>query len=33
MDEDILHAVAELRKEGAFEEIDLSVLDKYREAA
>ncbi len=33
MDEDILKPVLELRKEGAFEDIDLSVLDKYREAA
>ena len=33
MDEDILEAVAKIRKEGVFEEIDLSVLDKYREAA
>ncbi len=33
MDEDILNAVAQLRKGDAFQEIDLSVLDMYREAA
>lgn len=33
MDEEILQTVAKLRKETAFEEIDLSVLDIYREAA
>jgi len=33
MDEDILQAVAKIRKEGTFQEIDLSVLDMYREAA
>ena len=33
MDEDILNAVAEVRKEGTFQEIDLSVLDVYRDAA
>jgi transposase-like protein len=33
MDEDLLKAVVKIRKEGAFEEIDLSVLDVYREAA
>ena len=33
MDEDLLKAVVKIRKEGAFEEIDLSVLDAYREAA
>jgi transposase-like protein len=32
MDEDILNAIAELGKE-AFEELDLSALDAYREAA
>ena len=33
MDEDILQAVAKIRKEGTFQEIDLSALDRYREAA
>ena len=33
MDEDLLQAVAKIRKEGAFQDIDLSVLDVYREAA
>jgi putative transposase len=33
MDEDVLKAVAELRKEGLLPQIDLSVLDSYREAA
>ena len=33
MDEGILKAVVELRKEGASQEIDLSALDVYREAA
>jgi hypothetical protein len=32
MDDDILKAVAELRKKG-FEKLDLSVLDAYRETA
>jgi len=33
MDEDILQAVAKLREEVPLEELDLSVLDKYRGAA
>ena len=33
MDEEILRAVAKARKEAPFQEIDLSVLDAYREAA
>jgi len=33
MDEDILQAVAKLREAAPLEEIDLSVLEKYREAA
>ena len=33
MDEDILQAVAKLREEEPLEEIDLSALDPYREAA
>ena len=33
MDEDIRRAVAKLREEAPLEEIDLSVLDKYRDAA
>lgn len=33
MDDDILQAVAKLREEAPLEEIDLSVLDKYRDAA
>jgi len=33
MDDDILRAVAKLREEDPLEEIDLSVLDKYRDAA
>jgi len=33
MDEDVLQTVARIRKEGASQEIDLSVLDAYRDAA
>ena len=33
MHEDILRAVAQVRKEAPFQEMDLSVLDAYREAA
>ena len=33
MDEEILRAVAKLREEAPLEELDLSVLDMYREAA
>lgn len=33
IDEDILQAVAKIRKEAPFQEIDLSVLDRYRDAA
>jgi len=32
-DQDILKAVVELRKDGAFQRIDSSVLDAYRDAA
>ncbi len=33
MDQEILQAVAKIRKEAPFDKIDLSVLDKYRDAA